>query len=106
VCRSSRPQGEGGYGAVFKAVRHLEGGRGRLVALKFVTPTLDNERVANEAGSLRALRGSQHVVDLLDVVRWGDGLSVLVFPFKDSDDFRDLARNATVEVREEIAGWG
>jgi serine/threonine protein kinase len=67
-------EGEGGYGAVFKAVRHLQGGRGRLVALKFVTPTLDNERVANEANSLRRLRNCDHVVDLLDVVKWGEGL--------------------------------
>lgn len=44
------------------------------MALKFVTPTLDNERVANEANSLRRLRNCHHVVDLLDVVKWGEGL--------------------------------
>ncbi len=92
-----RKVGEGSYSVVYHAVeryhhalnppssssdKHVE----RHLALKALKPNQDAVRVRDEVKALRELTGSDHVVNLIDVVTEG-GFVVLVMPYFQHADF-------------------
>ena len=51
---------------VFKAIRHREGGLGggEVCALKFITPTLNSDKIKAEVDALLCLKGKPNIIEV------------------------------------------
>ncbi|EGG14728.1 putative protein serine/threonine kinase [Cavenderia fasciculata] len=80
--------GQGTFSGVFKSVCLKGEHRGRLVALKRVSPTSSPTRILNEIKTLMKVGEDRYISQLLGIIRHMDQVT-LILPYFEHDSFKD-----------------